>query len=136
MIGIGAVVVAGLVAALSKSIADTLDADFWVVLNSLGRMAIGLIFFGGIVIGALDLEMLHTLGGAIGLLLAVTGSVVWWCFGMVLDSMALGGENPASVTAFHYGDFPWWDSWWFQWGGSGLLLVCAVVAAVCAFNDN
>ena len=136
MIGIGALVVVGAVAALSKSIADALGADFWVVLNALGRTAMGLIFFGGLVIGAAYFGMLRKLGCAVGLLLAVTASVVWWCFGTVLDSMALGGRNPASDMAFHYGDFPWWDSWWFQWGGSALLLICAIVAGVCALNDD
>ena len=136
IIGIGILVAVGVVAALAKNIADALGADFWVVLNAMGRAAVGLLFFGGLVIGAAYMGMFHRLGCAIGLLLAVTGSVVWWCFGAVLDSMALGGGNPATDMAFHYGDFPLWDSWWFQWGGSALLLICAIAALVCALNDG
>jgi hypothetical protein len=138
MICIGAIViVVGIaLAAVCKKVADALGADFWVVFHALGHMAIALLVFYGAVIGAAYLGMLHKLGWTISLLLAGTGSVVWWCFAPVLDSMALGGQNPASGTVFDYGDFPFWDSWWFQWGGTVLLLVFAVVALRRARNDN
>jgi len=131
-----ALVVVVAVASLSKSIADALGADFWVVLYALGHSAIGILLFDGLVIGAAYLGLFHNLGCVVGLIVAMTASVVWWCFGTVLDSMALGGQNPASATAFHFGDPPIWDTWWFQWGGSGLLLVCVVAAGWCALNDN
>jgi hypothetical protein len=102
---------------------------------SIGGTAIGLIIFGGLVVSAAYFGVLHRLGCAIGLLLAVMGSIIWWCFSRVLDSMALGGQNPASGMAYHYGGFPWWDSWWFQWGGSAVLLVCVIVTGACALRE-
>jgi hypothetical protein len=136
MIGIGAIVIVVIALAAVKKVADALGADFWVVFYALLHMVIGLVVFGGAVFGAAYLGMLHNLRWTIGLFLAGTGSVVWWCFATVFDSMALGGQNPASETVFHYGDFPFWDSWWFQWGGTVLLLVCVVVAGWRAWNDN
>ena len=136
LIVLGALVVVGAFAALSKSIADGLGADFWVVLDAMGRTVMGLLFFGGLVIGAAYLGVFPRLGCAVGLLLSVAGSVVWWCFGTVLDSMALGGLNPASATAFHYGEAPWWDTWWIQWGGSALLLGFVIACAVRALDDG
>jgi hypothetical protein len=132
VITIVSIVVIALVAALSEKVADALGADLWVLRHALVRMAIGFLVFVGIVIGAAYRRMFYNLKWTVGLLVAVTGSVVWWCFGTVLDSMALGGQNPASEMVFHFDGYPWWDSWWFQWGGTGLLLVFVVVAWVCA----
>jgi hypothetical protein len=136
MIVIGAIVVIALAAVLSKTVADALGADFWVVLDGLGRMTIMLLICYGAVFCAVYLGMLHKLGSTIVLLLAGTASVVWWCFCRVLDSMALGGHNPASEMVFHYGDFPFWDTGLFQWGVTVVLLVCVVVAGWRAWNDN
>jgi hypothetical protein len=133
---LGILAVIGVVAALAKTIADALGADFWVVLNAMGRMAVGIAVFGGLVIGAFYLGLLHRLGWAIGLLFSTIASVIWWCFGTVLDSMAVGGIDPASANAFHFGDPPWWDTGWLQWGGSAVLLVFVVVCAVCALDDR
>jgi hypothetical protein len=131
---IGVLIVVGAVAALSKSVADALGADVWVVLGAMGRMTGGLIFFGGLVIGGAFCGIFRRVEWMFCLLLAVTASVMWWCFGTVLDSMALGGLDPASTVAFPWNNY-WWDSWWFQWGVSALLLIPVIVCAIAAMDD-
>jgi hypothetical protein len=136
MIVIMAIIIIATALVVVKRIAYTLGADFQVTLHALIHIVAGGVIFYAAVFGAAYLGLLHKLGWTIGLLLAGTASVVWWFFCSVLDSMALDGQDPASETVFHYGDFPFWDSWWFQWGGTILLLVCVVVTGWRTWNDN